>query len=140
MLTNPSTLGVFERNIVKVAEMVHDAGGLLVLRRRESQRHPAARFCPGDMGFDVIHMNLHKTFSTPHGGGGPGSGAIGVGKRFVAIHARYRLSTATEVKTVKFGLRLAEAKKTCRSRIGRLVQASWVTPVCCCGPMSTCAW
>jgi glycine dehydrogenase subunit 2 len=82
MLTNPSTLGVFERNIVKVAKTVHDAGGLLYYDGANLNAI-LGKVLPGDMGFDVIHMNLHKTFSTPHGGGGPGSGAIGVGKRLL---------------------------------------------------------
>ena len=80
MLTNPSTLGVFERDIIKVEEIVKDAGGLLYYDGANLNAI-CGKVRPGDMGFDVIHMNLHKTFSTPHGGGGPGSGAIGVGER-----------------------------------------------------------
>jgi len=80
MLTNPSTLGVFERNIVKIARTVHDAGGLLYYDGANLNAI-LGKVKPGDMGFDVIHMNLHKTFSTPHGGGGPGAGAVGVSKR-----------------------------------------------------------
>ncbi len=80
MLTNPSTLGVFERDILEMAETVHDAGGLLYYDGANLNAI-LGKIRPGDMGFDVIHMNLHKTFSTPHGGGGPGSGAIGVSKR-----------------------------------------------------------
>ena len=79
MLTNPSTLGVFERSIAEIAEIVHDAGGLLYYDGANLNAI-LGKVRPGDMGFDVIHMNLHKTFSTPHGGGGPGSGAIGVGE------------------------------------------------------------
>ncbi len=82
MLTNPSTLGVFERRIVEVAKVVHDAGGLLYYDGANLNAI-LGKVRPGDMGFDVIHMNLHKTFSTPHGGGGPGSGAVGVGKRLL---------------------------------------------------------
>jgi len=77
MLTNPSTLGVFERHIAEIAELVHDAGGLLYYDGANLNAI-LGKCRPGDMGFDVIHMNLHKTFSTPHGGGGPGSGAVGV--------------------------------------------------------------
>ena len=77
MLTNPSTLGVFERRIAEVAKLVHDAGGLLYYDGANLNAI-LGKVRPGDMGFDVIHMNLHKTFSTPHGGGGPGSGAVGV--------------------------------------------------------------
>src|SRR5271154_6806241 len=80
MLTNPSTLGVFEHKIVEVARIVHDAGGLLYYDGANLNAI-LGKVRPGDMGFDVIHMNLHKTFSTPHGGGGPGSGAVGVGAR-----------------------------------------------------------
>ena len=82
MLTNPSTLGVFERRIREVADIVHDAGGLLYYDGANLNAI-LGRVRPGDMDFDVIHMNLHKTFSTPHGGGGPGSGAVGVGERLL---------------------------------------------------------
>jgi glycine dehydrogenase subunit 2 len=80
MLTNPSTLGVFERTIAEIAAVVHEAGGLLYYDGANLNAI-LGKVRPGDMGFDVIHMNLHKTFSTPHGGGGPGAGAIGVGAR-----------------------------------------------------------
>jgi glycine dehydrogenase subunit 2 len=82
MLTNPSTLGVFERQIKPIAKLVHDAGGLLYYDGANLNAI-LGKVRPGDMGFDVIHMNLHKTFSTPHGGGGPGSGAVGVSKRLL---------------------------------------------------------
>ena len=82
MLTNPSTLGVFERNITEVAAIVHEAGGLLYYDGANLNAI-LGKVRPGDMEFDVIHMNLHKTFSTPHGGGGPGSGAVGVGRRLL---------------------------------------------------------
>jgi glycine dehydrogenase subunit 2 len=82
MLTNPSTLGVFERRIVEVAGIVHQAGGLLYYDGANLNAI-LGKVRPGDMGFDVIHMNLHKTFSTPHGGGGPGAGAVGVAERLV---------------------------------------------------------
>jgi glycine dehydrogenase subunit 2 len=80
MLTNPSTLGVFERKIGEVARIVHGAGGLLYYDGANLNAI-LGKVRPGDMGFDVIHMNLHKTFSTPHGGGGPGAGAVGVAAR-----------------------------------------------------------
>ncbi len=80
MLTNPSTLGVFERHIDTIARMVHEAGGLLYYDGANLNAI-LGRVRPGDMGFDVIHVNLHKTFSTPHGGGGPGAGPVGVSKR-----------------------------------------------------------
>jgi glycine dehydrogenase subunit 2 len=82
MLTNPSTLGVFERRIVEVARIVHAAGGLLYYDGANLNAI-LGKVRPGEMGFDVIHMNLHKTFSTPHGGGGPGAGAVGVGARLL---------------------------------------------------------
>jgi glycine dehydrogenase subunit 2 len=82
MLTNPSTLGVFESRITEVAGLVHEAGGLLYYDGANLNAI-LGKVRPGDMGFDVIHMNLHKTFSTPHGGGGPGSGAVGVGGRLL---------------------------------------------------------
>ena len=80
MLTNPSTLGVFERRIEEIAAVVHQAGGLLYYDGANLNAI-LGRVRPGDMGFDVIHMNLHKTFSTPHGGGGPGAGPVGVSER-----------------------------------------------------------
>ena len=80
MLTNPNTLGLFERDIVKIAEAMHEVGALLY--------YDGANFNsivglvrPGDMGFDIVHLNLHKTFATPHGGGGPGSGPLAVSER-----------------------------------------------------------
>lgn len=80
MLTNPSTVGVFDRNIQEIAATVHEAGGLLYYDGANLNAI-LGKVRPGDMGFDVIHMNLHKTFSTPHGGGGPGAGPVGVSKR-----------------------------------------------------------
>ncbi|MCB1584403.1 MAG: aminomethyl-transferring glycine dehydrogenase subunit GcvPB [Xanthomonadales bacterium] len=82
MLTNPSTLGVFESRIKEIAQKVHMAGGLLYYDGANLNAI-LGKTNPGIMGFDVIHMNLHKTFSTPHGGGGPGSGAIGVSERLL---------------------------------------------------------
>jgi glycine dehydrogenase subunit 2 len=79
MLTNPSTLGAFEQNIKSIAEIVHEAGGLLYYDGANLNAI-LGKVRPGDMGFDVIHLNLHKTFSTPHGGGGPGAGPVGVGE------------------------------------------------------------
>ncbi|MCW8964149.1 MAG: aminomethyl-transferring glycine dehydrogenase subunit GcvPB [Gammaproteobacteria bacterium] len=82
MLTNPSTLGVFERQIKEIARIVHEAGGLLYYDGANLNAI-LGKVRPGDMGFDVIHLNLHKTFSTPHGGGGPGAAAVGVGERLL---------------------------------------------------------
>ena len=79
MMTNPNTLGLFERDIPRIAKMIHDCGGLMYYDG--ANLNPMLGACrPGDMGFDVMHINLHKTFSTPHGGGGPGSGPVGVRK------------------------------------------------------------
>ncbi len=80
MLTNPSTLGVFDRRIREIADLMHEAGGLLYYDGANLNAI-LGKVRPGDMGFDVIHLNLHKTFSTPHGGGGPGAGPVGVSKR-----------------------------------------------------------
>ena len=82
MLTNPSTLGVFERRIMDIAKIVHQAGGLLYYDGANLNAI-LGKVRPGDMGFDVIHMNLHKTFSTPHGGGGPGAGPVGVNEKLI---------------------------------------------------------
>lgn len=82
MLTNPSTLGLFMRQIKEIAAIVHQAGGLLYYDGANLNAI-LGRVRPGDMGFDVMHLNLHKTFATPHGGGGPGAGPIAVGKRLL---------------------------------------------------------
>ncbi len=79
MLTNPNTLGLFEKDIEEIAKIIHDAGGLLYYDGANLNAI-MGKARPGDMGFDIVHMNLHKTFSTPHGGGGPGAGAVGVKK------------------------------------------------------------
>ena len=77
MMTNPNTLGIFEKKIPEIARLVHECGGLMYYDG--ANLNPMLGVCrPGDMGFDVMHINLHKTFSTPHGGGGPGSGPVGV--------------------------------------------------------------
>lgn len=77
MMTNPNTLGLFETEICEIASLIHGCGGLLYYDG--ANMNPLLGVCrPGDMGFDIIHLNLHKTFSTPHGGGGPGAGAVGV--------------------------------------------------------------
>jgi len=77
MMTNPNTLGLFETHIKEIADIVHSGGGLMYLDGANLNAHMGI-FRPGDVGFDAMHFNLHKTFSTPHGGGGPGGGAIGV--------------------------------------------------------------
>lgn len=82
MLTNPSTLGLFEENIKEIADIIHEAGGLLYYDGANMNAIMGITR-PGDMGFDVVHLNIHKTFSTPHGGGGPGSGPVGVKKELI---------------------------------------------------------
>jgi glycine dehydrogenase subunit 2 len=84
MMTNPNTLGVFEKDILEIARIAHEAGALLYYDGANlNALVGVAR--PGDMGFDVVHLNLHKTFSTPHGGGGPGSGPVGVAEALTAF-------------------------------------------------------
>ncbi len=82
MLTNPNTLGLFEKQIQEIAKMVHEAGGLLYYDGANTNAIMGITR-PGDMGFDIVHLNLHKTFTTPHGGGGPGSGPVGVKERLI---------------------------------------------------------
>ena len=77
MITNPNTLGIFEREILDITRIVHEAGGLLYYDGANLNAI-MGKAKPGDMGFDIVHLNLHKTFATPHGGGGPGAGPIGV--------------------------------------------------------------
>lgn len=82
MLTNPNTLGLFEENIVEMAEIIHGVGGMMYYDGANLNA-VLSKARPGDMGFDVVHLNLHKTFSGPHGGGGPGSGPVGVKKELI---------------------------------------------------------
>lgn len=91
MLTNPNTLGLFERDIKEIASLVHDCGGLLYYDG--ANMNPLLGVVrPGDMGFDIMHLNLHKTFSTPHGGGGPGSGPVGVNEKLAGLIPTIRTS------------------------------------------------
>lgn len=90
MMTNPNTLGLFESDIPEIARLVHECGALMYYDG--ANLNPMLGACrPGDMGFDVMHINLHKTFSTPHGGGGPGSGPVGVGKGLEQLLPRPRV-------------------------------------------------
>jgi glycine dehydrogenase subunit 2 len=82
MLTNPSTLGLFSKKIIEISKLVHEAGGLLYYDGANLNAI-VGQVRPGDMGFDVIHLNLHKTFATPHGGGGPGSGPVAVNEKLI---------------------------------------------------------
>lgn len=98
MMTNPNTLGLFESEIPEIARLVHDCGALMYYDG--ANLNPMLGACrPGNMGFDVMHINLHKTFSTPHGGGGPGSGPVGVGKGLEQFLPRPRVvKEGTEYK------------------------------------------
>ncbi|NKI22119.1 aminomethyl-transferring glycine dehydrogenase subunit GcvPB [Paenibacillus dendritiformis] len=100
MLTNPSTLGLFEEHILEIADIVHEAGGLLYYDGANSNAIMGITR-PGDMGFDVVHLNLHKTMSTPHGGGGPGAGPVGV-KRLLAPYLPKPLIVNNEDGTFGF--------------------------------------
>lgn len=91
MLTNPNTLGLFEKDIKQIAELVHACGGLLYYDG--ANMNPLLGVVrPGDMGFDIMHLNLHKTFSTPHGGGGPGSGPVGVCEKLAFLLPQIHVS------------------------------------------------
>src|SRR6202020_2506704 len=105
MLTNPSTLGVFEQKIQEIAKIVHQAGGLLYYDGANLNAI-LGKVKPGDMGFDVMHINLHKTFATPHGGGGPGAGPVAVSARLAEFlpepiviqdNKQYRWSTEKDL-------------------------------------------
>ncbi len=105
MLTNPNTLGLFEENLQEVTRLVHEAGGLVY--GDGANFNAILGICkPGQMGIDVMHFNLHKTFSTPHGGGGPGSGAVGVGGVTRPVPARSRRGAS------------GAARRTARVRVG----------------------
>jgi len=112
MLTNPSTLGVFEQKIQEIAKIMHQAGGLLYYDGANLNAI-LGKVRPGDMGFDVMHINLHKTFATPHGGGGPGGGPVLVSERLVPF-----LPIPTVTKT-KEGYRWF-TEEDCSQTIGRL--------------------
>lgn len=94
MLTNPNTLGLFEKDILEISKLVHQAGGLLYYDGANLNALLGVTR-PGDMGFDIVHVNLHKTFSTPHGGGGPGSGPVGVAKNLVHLLPNPRIIKTT---------------------------------------------
>lgn len=104
MLTNPNTLGLFEKNIVKIAEIVHNVGGKLYYDGANLNAIMGITR-PGDMGFDVLHLNLHKTFSAPHGGGGPGVGAVGAKSELLPFMPRPLIIKTDD----KFGFDYTEA-------------------------------
>lgn len=112
MLTNPSTLGVFEQKIQEIAKIMHEAGGLLYYDGANLNAI-LGKVRPGDMGFDVMHINLHKTFATPHGGGGPGGGPVAVSERLVPY---LPMPTVTKVGDTHRWL----TETDCPNTIGRL--------------------
>lgn len=114
MLTNPSTLGVFERKIKEIAETVHQAGGLLYYDGANLNAI-LGKTRPGDMGFDVMHMNLHKTFATPHGGGGPGAGPVACNDRLKKFLPVPRVLKNSQTNTYYWS-----SQKSCPDSIGRL--------------------
>jgi glycine dehydrogenase subunit 2 len=100
MMTNPNTLGIFEKNIREIADMLHQNGSLLYMDGANMNAFMGV-FRPGDLGVDVLHLNLHKTFSTPHGGGGPGSGPVGVCEKlrpFLPVPTLHREGGAVRVE------------------------------------------
>ena len=116
MLTNPSTLGVFERQIEQVAQRVHQAGGLLYYDGANLNAI-VGQVSPGEMGFDVLHVNLHKTFATPHGGGGPGSGPIACSARLMPFLPVPRVEKTNESGQISYHWL---NHKDCPTSIGRL--------------------
>jgi glycine dehydrogenase subunit 2 len=105
MLTNPNTLGIFERNILQIAEITHKKGALLY-GDGANMNALLGNFCHGNLGFDVMHLNLHKSFSTPHGGGGPGSGPVFVKKHL----APYLPLPVVELEDNKYVLQYSRTK------------------------------
>ena len=108
MMTNPNTLGLFEKQIPEIEKLIHKAGGLMYYDG--ANLNPMLGACrPGDMGFDVMHINLHKTFSTPHGGGGPGAGPVGVREgleQFFPEVSPYHGNFAVELRALAYILTL----------------------------------
>lgn len=123
MLTNPNTLGLFEEEIQEIAAIVHDGGGLLYYDGANLNGILGiAR--PGDMGFDVVHVNLHKTFGTPHGGGGPGSGPVGVKSKLIDFLPKPVVVKNGEVYSFNYDLPLSIGKvKNYYGNFGVIVKA-----------------
>ncbi|MFB3167802.1 aminomethyl-transferring glycine dehydrogenase subunit GcvPB [Neobacillus sp. 179-C4.2 HS] len=101
MLTNPNTLGLFEKEIVEIAKVVHEAGGLLYYDGANANAI-LGKTTPGQMGFDIVHLNLHKTFTTPHGGGGPGAGPVGVKEKLIPFLPVPRVEKVNEVYVLDY--------------------------------------
>lgn len=109
MLTNPNTVGLFDKNILKITEIIHNCGGLCYYDGANLNA-VMGTVRPGDMGFDVIHLNLHKTFSTPHGGGGPGSGPVGCKDILAPFLPSYRVEGEEELHFVRSENSIGEMK------------------------------
>ncbi|ABR46259.1 Glycine dehydrogenase (decarboxylating) [Alkaliphilus metalliredigens QYMF] len=123
MLTNPSTLGLFEENITEIAGIIHGAGGLLYYDGANMNAIMGyAR--PGDMGFDIIHLNLHKTFTTPHGGGGPGAGPVGVKEFLKEFLPVPMIDKKDETYTLRYDMENSIGKvKSFYGNFGMLIRA-----------------
>ena len=130
MLTNPSTLGVFEQRILDIRDVVHAAGGLLYYDGANLNAI-LGKVKPGAMGFDVIHINLHKTFSTPHGGGGPGSGA---GRRCARISLPLPADPDGRPRSAR--ATAGSRRRTARS-LSAACPRTWAMPGCCCARTCT---
>lgn len=123
MLTNPNTLGLFEKDILTISELVHEVGGLLYYDGANMNANMGITR-PGDMGFDIVHLNLHKTFSAPHGGGGPGSGPVGVVKELAPFLPRPIVEKEGDDYTLKNDLETSiGAVKNFYGNFGVLVKA-----------------
>jgi len=123
MLTNPNTLGIFEKDILEITEIVHDEEGL-VYCDGANMNAILGIAKPGDMGFDIIHLNLHKTFSTPHGGGGPGSGPVGVKKELELFLPIPRVEKKEEIFYLKYDYPLSIGRlKAFYGNFGVMVKA-----------------
>jgi len=123
MITNPNTLGLFEKDIVKVCEIVHEKGGLVYMDG--ANMNALLGICrPGELGFDVMHLNLHKSFSTPHGGGGPGCGPVGVKKHLVEFLPTPMVEEKNGVYHLNHGLPKSIGKvKSFYGNFGMMVRA-----------------
>lgn len=122
MLTNPSTLGLFEKKVTEIAKLVHDAGGLMYYDGANLNA-VAGIVRPGDMGFDVVHLNLHKTFSAPHGGGGPGAGPVGCKRELVPFLPNPRIADTDDGFRFNYGKRSAGRVSAFYGNFGVLVKA-----------------
>lgn len=123
MLTNPNTLGLFEKEIREIAAIVHDVGGLLYYDGANANAI-LGKTTPGIMGFDIVHLNLHKTFTTPHGGGGPGAGPVGVKTKLIPFLPVPRIEKAGDKLTLNDNHPLSIGRvKGCYGNFGILVRA-----------------